>query len=365
MLNIAQPDPKQTLDAAAAKGGFLWWYTDLRTPSGDGLVVIWSLGLPFLPGARANLPAKSRPAVSVAHYRGGKQHLYLLQDYLSGDAELDLTTGSGVIGRSSYEVAHRAGNVDLVITLNEPIPSSNDRLRGEVRVSGPAAALPASQTAHAHHIWAPKTVHAKGHATLNYGGQVHHLTGSAYVDSNVSDTPLYCQGIRSWQWGRIAFPAYTLVYYEVEESQGARLRYLYRQRADEGLKRLGGRLTFGRFERGFYGLKVPREVVVEAPDCSICSETVTLVEDGPFYTRGLLSARDESGDKGVGYCETVVPGKIDQPWQRPLVRMRTHQVGGQNSFFLPLFTGPKKGRADRLLTGIQKRRTRPAHPVES
>lgn len=348
MLDIAEPQPRQTVDAATSKGGFLWWYVDLRTPSGDGLVVIWSLGLPFLPLARADVAPISRPAVSVAHYVDGKPHLYLLQDYRSGDAELDLKTGSGTIGRSSYAITSRGSEVRLFITLNEPIPSSNDRLQGTVLVNGPTTGLGSSQYASSRHIWAPKTVHAEGYASLSYGGQAHELRGSAYFDSNVSNTPLHSQGILSWNWGRITFPDYTLVYYEVEDTEGTRLRHLYRQGAHSELVRLRGRLAFGRIERGFYGLKAPREVVIGAQDVSIWAEAIALVEDGPFYARGLLRAHDHNGKKGCGFCETVVPSKIDQPWQRPLVRMRTHQVGGHNSVFLPLFNGPTKGRMDRL-----------------
>jgi len=36
-----------------APGGFAWWYLDALDARGDGLVVIWSFGLPFLPGYRS------------------------------------------------------------------------------------------------------------------------------------------------------------------------------------------------------------------------------------------------------------------------------------------------------------------------
>ena len=40
---------------------------------------------------------------------------------------------------------------------------------------------------------------------------------------------------------------------------------------------------------------------------------------------------------------------IDLDWQRPLVRMRVQRADGRNSMWLPLFTGPKPGRVQRLL----------------
>lgn len=352
MLEVAEPNPKQTMDAASAMGGFLWWYADLRASSGEGLVVIWSLGLPFLPGARENAAASGRPAVSVAHYAGGRQQLYLLQEYKCEDARLDVLTGDGVVGRSSYRTLKQGSDVELRITLNEPIPSSTDRLLGEIQVKGPSSQLSLDSPQGAHHIWTPKTVHAKGRATLSYGGQSHQIEGSAYFDSNVSDTPLHAQGISSWRWGRLTFPKYTLVYYEVEETDGVRLRYLYRQSEEGGIARVPGRLNFSRTARGFYGLDSPREVTIGGPDLSIWATSRVLLEDGPFYSRGLLTAKDQNGDDGFGYSETVAPGRIDRAWQRPLVRMRTHQVGRNNSLFLPLFNGPRNNRAERLFSGF-------------
>ena len=338
------------MNAAQASGGFLWWYADLRSAADDGLVVIWSLGLPFLPGARESVAASGRPAVSIAHYVGGKQQLYLLQEYRREDAHLDLLTGDGTIGQTSYRTTKRGSDIELLILLNEPIPSSPDRLQGEIRLTGPSCQLTHCSTTDVHHVWAPKTVHAKGSATLTYGGQRHQLRGSAYLDSNVSNTPLHDQDIKSWRWGRLTFPQYTLVYYEVEQTDGTRLRYLYRQGSQGRLERVGGRLNFARIERGFYGLDSPREVIIGGQSESIWAETVALVEDGPFYSRRLMKAKDLNGDDGYGYSETVAPDKIDRVWQRPLVRMRTHQVGRSNSFFLPLFNGPRKDRAERLLS---------------
>lgn len=361
MLIVAQPHPVQTIDAVQTQGGFLWWYADLQTPAGDGLVVIWSLGLPFLPGSRENRPAFRRPAVSVAHYVGGKQQLYLLQDYQSHDADIAPLTGCARIGQSNYQFSTEGSEVVLEIDLDEPIPNSDERLRGRIHVRGPATGLeptveaPSLET-DTPHIWAPKTVHAEGSATLTYDGKVHTLRGSAYVDSNVSSTPLPSQGIESWQWGRVTFPTYTVVYYEVTEVDGARQRYLHRQACGQSLERLGGRLDFTDFERGFFGLSTPRSVIIGAPGLSLLGQTVRLLEDGPFYTRGLVRATDSEGREGFGFCETVVPDKIDRPWQRPLVKMRTHQVGGSNSFFLPLFSGPRGDRTKRLFNAFAARK---------
>lgn len=355
MLTIAQPHPVQTIDATQTSGGFLWWYADLETPAGDGLVVIWSLGLPFLPGSREYQPAFRRPAVSVAHYVKGQQQLYLLQDYPSHNANIAPFTGCARIGKSTYEFLSEDSNVVLQIDLDEPIPNSQERLRGKIRITGPTTGLEPNTGTDTAHIWAPKTAHADGNATIIYDDKVHVMRGSAYVDSNISSTPLPSQGIQSWQWGRITFPQYTVVYYEVTGVDGARQRYLHRQTRGLPLERLSGRLDFAEFERGTFGLATPRSVLIGASALTVLGKTVHLLEDGPFYARGLVRATDSNGQEGAGFCETVAPSKIDRPWQRPFVRMRTHRVGGSNSFFLPLFSGPRSDRAKRFLRAFAAR----------
>jgi hypothetical protein len=79
-----------------------------------------------------------------------------------------------------------------------------------------------------------------------------------------------------------------------------------------------------------------------------------VVDSGPFYMRYITQIRDQTGDqtgdqttRGVG--ELCEPGRVDLHRHRPLVRMRVHHLGGDNSIWLPLFTGPKTGRVRRLL----------------
>ena len=63
-------------EALTAPGGFVWWYLDLTDGAGNGVVLIWSFGLPFLPGyadaarkGQGQSPA-SRPSLNVAVYKG-------------------------------------------------------------------------------------------------------------------------------------------------------------------------------------------------------------------------------------------------------------------------------------------------------
>jgi hypothetical protein len=67
-------------------GGFTWFYVDLVDEQGRGATLIWSWGLPFLPGyakaARAGHPQLpiERPSVNLVVYEGGREIFYLLSE---------------------------------------------------------------------------------------------------------------------------------------------------------------------------------------------------------------------------------------------------------------------------------------------
>ena len=100
------PMPRTLLDA---RGGFAWWYVDLVDEAGNGVVVIWSFGLPFLPGyASASRAGKGeragdRPSLNVAVYVRGELAAYVLEE--PGVRGLYLASGS----------AHPGGGVPLCL----------------------------------------------------------------------------------------------------------------------------------------------------------------------------------------------------------------------------------------------------------
>ncbi|HQE16629.1 MAG TPA: hypothetical protein PLD01_16380, partial [Mycobacterium sp.] len=76
------PDP----GVLESPGGFTWFYVDLVDERGCGATVIWSWGLPFLPGyahaARIGRPERpiDRPSVNVAVYGPDGERFYLLTE---------------------------------------------------------------------------------------------------------------------------------------------------------------------------------------------------------------------------------------------------------------------------------------------
>jgi hypothetical protein len=350
---LASPSPSALPALLRHPEGFSWWYVDLTTPAGDGLVLIWSLGLPFLPPPPTvtAAPRAARPALSLAVYRRGRPDLYLLQDYGEASARVSLgrdVLGSGRLGETTFDAEIADDRLELRVRLDEPVPGTERRLTGSITLSGPACAA-VEDRSEAQHLWAPRVLHGVARAALRLGQERVDLEGAGYFDSNFSRVPLRSQGIARWLWGRITFPDRTLAYYRTEGDDGqSATRILSQGLADPGQSR-SGVLQTGNVKRGVFGVRSPRRVGFDFDDVRVMLELGQPVDDGPFYQRFLVRGRDGRGQLGHGIAEVVVPGSLDRPWQRPFIRMRTHVVGGQNSFWLPLFSGTRQGRIRRLL----------------
>lgn len=350
-------DPALPLDAhlGQAPGGFVWWYVDHVDAHGDGLVLIWSFGLPFLPGYlaaarrdQAELPL-SRPSLNLVLYEGGRPSFYLLQEYAEEDAEWQGEAWR--FGDSRIWLhTHEAGR-ELVAQLDCPLAGQAGRLQGELRVRGRAVhfgELPAAPTEASHH-WSPVIGPAHLEAHFDIAGAAHHRQGPAYHDRNGGGAPLDRLGIGQWTWGRWVGPAGTQIYYVLWPEAPDAPPTAWGVCIDPSgqavlLPKL--QVEVGSRQRARYGMP-------HHPDLHLSHEgqpwlqirTERIVDDGPFYLRTLVR-RAEDGQLGFG--EWVRPERIDRDWQRPFVRMRVHNTRGANSMWLPLFSGARQGRLRRL-----------------
>ena len=86
MIVLDHPNAPICSSVIHQPGGFAWWYAELLDDKGNGMVLIWSFGLPFLPGYKsANDSGKpetplSRPSLNVALYEAGEPSFYLLMN---------------------------------------------------------------------------------------------------------------------------------------------------------------------------------------------------------------------------------------------------------------------------------------------
>ncbi len=354
---ISLSDPSLPLDRTLleARGGFAWWYLDLVDAHGDGLVLIWSFGLPFLPGvthaARTGAPQRpaDRPSLNVAVYQGGRCTFYLLQEYAPEDAEWTPGTERCRFGTSTLTSSSDGTVCKVDANLRCPLPGTNRWLEAEIHAEGPAVHHDAASPGD--HHWTPLLTAARGEATLRVGDEpIAVLEGRVYHDRNGSRLPLDGLGIAHWVWGRAAVGDAERVWYLLWPEGGGDPLAMGLEIGPDGATRGPIPLTVALEgdRRARYGVRYPRVVTLNrdgAPWLEI--EHAAPVEDGPFYLRLPLRAR--AGDaEGPGWGEVVVPDRVDRPWMQPFVAMRVHRPHGGSSIFAPLFLGTARGRVARL-----------------
>ena len=360
MISLTPADLRVDPAVLGVPGGFLWWYFDLVDDAGRGMVLIWSYGLPFLPNlaspARKGqpIPPGRRPSLNLVCYNDGRPELYLLQEYPPED-----TAWEGLDWRMGDNTMHAEvsedGQLSVTICLSCPIPRSPHRLTGTLTVRGALRQGGSDGAPSPDHEWSPLTVAAHGEADLHIGPQHLHLAGRAYHDRNLGRRPLHDLGIERWWWGRLAFPEREVIfYYLLPRQPDAPPRSVVLEIDAQGQTTWAedAAITLEGRRRSPYGLWHPRRMTFADPRQQAISVTLeALVDDGPFYQRYLLVGRQGAvSARGVG--ELVVPDRVDQDWLRPLVRMRVHHPGTPqaDSFWLPLFSGPRQGRLGRLLS---------------
>lgn len=358
MIEIGGADDPVDAGLLCAPGGFLWWYADLVTPAGDGAVVIWSYGLPFLPGyasaarrGRAELPV-ARPSINLAVYRQGVPVFYLLQEHPAGPVDEDALTDTQRIGGCTFRRRGGEGRCMVDAALDCALPGGG-RLTGTLRIDGAARRGPAASAPNVTHLWTPLTGPAEGELDLRIDGKpLARIAGRAYHDRNGGSVPLHALGIERWMWGRFPLPDRERIYY-----------LLWPEDGDAPPRAIGididrdGRMTqrpleveLGRERWTFGGLRRPERIVLRQDGSPWLEVRHRAVSDaGPFYLRLLSEGRIEDGASAVGWSELVHPARVDLARHRPFVRMRVHRPHASNSAWLPLFSGPREGRIARLL----------------
>lgn len=335
-------------------GSFSWWYADLTDGEGNGVVCIWSYGLPFLPGYAksvrdGNSPAaESRPCLVVSVYREGREWFYLMSE-LSTD-ECEWGDDSWRFGRSRF-LLDRAGRLDAHIDMD--IPGTPDRFQATMTLNGCIRQSSAEEARSVVHTWEPVLL---GKVTGSFSGGVSDtqlsFTGRGYHDRNGGNCGMHELGIERWRWMRLSMPERDIVLYLLDPESGQDSVLLAYEIDAQGQmsERVVRSVRHTRLKWSWMGPRWPERTNVELEGMEPIEVTHThLVDSGPFYQRSLVAA-SMGGEQGFGIAELVLPNQIDLDRHRWLVNMRVHQSSHQNSMWLPLFSGLKKGRWTRLFT---------------
>jgi len=321
MLDLLSPQSRLDTRLLQRPGGWAWWYLDLVDEKGDGLVLIWAFGLPFLPGQGV---ASERPSIALSVYRDGQSEFVLLTEV--EEAEV-LPTGWRFddCWFHQWSDGERDG-LDVVLDL----PTVKGRLQGTLSVDGPRLVGSGSSGAHG---WTPMMGAGDGWAAMRCADWEIELKGRAYRDRNEGDTPLDALGIRSWTWGRTSLDGRLVCWYLVDgEHPSARLV----RETDGRLEVVEVEVEEQDWQRDRYGLRWARRLTLVSPDGqTLHVEQRPPVDRSPFYLRQPVVVNGQAG-----WGETVCPSKLDLWWMRPLVEMRIQRLGA-NSPFLSWFSGPR------------------------
>ena len=371
MIELSSADRPPDPAVLHSPGGFTWFYVDLVDDQGRGATVIWSWGLPFLPGyvqaARAGRPELpiNRPSVNVVVYGGGRERFYLLSELPAQDCEWSADGRSWRLGdcefrwtdtpRNDSGPARAAPTRTLHATLDLALPTGG-RMTGRLQVSGALRRDCSNGTRFSGpvgtHLWTPMIAASRGCLELRTPSGEIRVEGRAYHDRNSAGRPLNALGIERWWWGRLALPGRDLIFYRlIPSADGTVARDFIVEVAADGSCRMSedAEITAGRLRRSTWGLRWPTSATFPDPDGTpVHVEMTALLDNGPFYQRYLLRGRC-GADEAYGVGENVVPDRVDTDLLRPLVRMRVHQSDGPNSMWLPLFSGDSAGRVRRLL----------------
>ena len=222
LITLGHPSRALTQDLLQHPGGFTWWYVDALDERLNGMVFIWSFGLPFLPGylqaarqGRPQIPAE-HPSLNIALYRDGRPCFYLLQAYAAHEAEW--RPGYWRFGSTEIVRSETNGRRRVTARIDCPVPRSQYRLRGAIEVEGPTPHLHPSLTAAPapNHEWCPVTGPARCTAEITWNdGAPFRLDAPAYHDRNAGNRPFDQLGIDHWIWGRTVGPSGTRIYYLV------------------------------------------------------------------------------------------------------------------------------------------------------
>lgn len=308
--------------------------------------MIWSFGLPFLPGTiaagRRGEPVHplAEPSLSVAVHREGKPDLWLLQRLSPHDAQADPFPAGG-LQLDGCRFVDRGDRLE--VELDCPVPGGPP-LKGSLVLTGPRVALEPGGTSV--HRWAPRML-GRGEAHLACGDWRFDVQGAGYHDANASSVGLEELGIRRWTWGRTPHPGGTWVHYLIEPLDPTLAQQNLLLDID-----LQGRTTVQLFEtarydserRGLWGLRAPEAVQVGP----LSIRHVRQVEDGPYYRRWITEVVGADGVVRPGTGEFVDVTRMDAGLGRWLAPFAVHDPR-RFSWFVPLFSGPKRGRVGRLL----------------
>ena len=357
LISLSPPDHRLSVQLKNAPGGFMWWYADAVDDDGNGFVLIWSWGLPFLPGyasaERRGMPQMpgDRPSLNLSVYKDGKLDFYTFQEFEPGEAKWD---GDSVwqFGSNRMTSEEVDGRRVFTASIDLGVPGTDDRLTGSLTIDGVARIGNFDERPSMDHDWSPLTGPATSLMDLRFEDRRWRFDGRGYHDRNGGRVPMHQLPFDHWLWGRLPFGDRELIYYLFWEADGSEPLCLAMEIDENGHTTTHQNVQVERSERrrGLAGLSWHNQLKILVDGKTwLTVQHPNVLDDGPFYMRYQIRGQ-HGGASALGMAELCVPAQIDRDLHRPLVRMRVGQAHhDSNSMWLPLFTGPRSGRVQRLV----------------
>ena len=347
MIRLDRADQPIDRRVVATPGGFAWWYGEILDEHQNGVVLIWSFGLPFLPEymskirkGRAETPCE-RAAVNIVTYKGGVPDFYLLHEFRPGDVSWD-GRGSWRFGNTHFTSTDEGRHRVLDASIDIPMEGGG-RLEGRLRFGGP---IPQSTgtAGSSNHCWTPIISPCFGTVQLRERASDFSMrvSGRGYVDRNASPQDLESLGIERWLWAHTVGAAGDRIAYALwPNGGGAPSCYGFDIARDGTLQPRDVQVRVeGKYKRPF-GMTSFRSIHFHTSGKPFIDAVLdTIVDDGPFYLRYLTEAGGMHGS-----AELIEPKRIDRLRHRPFVKMRVQSDIRKNSRWLPLFQGSKASQA--------------------
>jgi carotenoid 1,2-hydratase len=281
----ARPMEAPWARAAATPGGYVWWYVDALSPSGDGLVCIFFAGSVFSPDYAARLGRGERAlpgehaAVNLALYRGGRRVAWVMSEYGS----LVATEARVAVGRSELWRDGGAFRIRLherSAPLRLPVEGS---IEAEPEAGAMAPGIISAAGGGATHGW--QVLAPRARVRARFRRPAFALDGVGYVDRNWGDGRLE-DAFARWSWARFHGPRRTTIVYALVDRDGRRRAFSAEAAAgDEGGAPVEETpAPEGGTRRAAWGLTLPLGFGAGAPE-RLRVAPDELLEQAPFYAR--------------------------------------------------------------------------------